>query len=49
LFASLCAYVKLERLKLKQGINQFALKSKIYLAALKAAYKELGKPQSLTA
>jgi hypothetical protein len=50
-FASLCAYVKLERLKLKQGINHFALKSKIYLAALKAAYRELGKlkPQSLTA
>ena len=51
LFASLCAYVKLERLKLKAGVNQFALKSKIYLVALKAAYKELGKlkPQSLTA
>ena len=40
LFASLCAYVKLERLKLKTGLNQFALKSKIYLAALKAAYQE---------
>jgi hypothetical protein len=51
LFASLCAYIKLEGLKLKQGVNQFALKSKIYLAALKAAYAELGKlkPQSLTA
>jgi hypothetical protein len=50
-FASLCAYVKLERLKLKQGINHFALKSKIYMSALRAAYKELGKlkPQSLTA
>lgn len=40
LFASLCAYVKLERLKLKTGLNLFALKSKIYLAALKAAYQE---------
>jgi hypothetical protein len=51
LFASLCAYVKLERLKLKQGIIHFALKSKIYMSALRAAYKELGKlkPQSLTA
>ena len=50
-FASLCAYVKLERLKLKAGINHFALKSKIYLSALKAAYKELVKlnPQPLTA
>lgn len=50
-FASVCAYVKLERLKLKQGVNQFALKSKIYMSALKAAYKELGKlePQPLSA
>jgi len=50
-FASLCAYVKLERLKVQAGVNHFALKSKIYLSALKSAYKELGKlkPQSLTA
>jgi hypothetical protein len=50
-FASLCAYVKLERLKVQAGVNHFALKSKIYLWALKSAYKELGelKPQSLIA
>lgn len=50
-FASVCAYVKLERLKLKHGVNHFALKSKIYLSALKSAYAELVKlnPQSLTA
>jgi hypothetical protein len=50
-FASLCAYVKLERLKVQAGVNHFALKSKIYLSALKAAYTELGKlkPQSLAA
>jgi len=50
-FASLCAYVKLERLKIKKGINHFALKSKIYISALKSAYAELVKlnPQSLTA
>ena len=50
-FASVCAYVKLEQLKLKQGVNHFALKSKIYLSALKSAYAELVKlkPQSLTA
>lgn len=41
LFASLCAYVKLESVKLKTGVNQFALKSKIYAAALKTAYQEL--------
>lgn len=40
-FASLCAYIKLESLKLTTGINQFALKSKIYAAALKTAYQEL--------
>lgn len=50
-FASVCAYVKLEGLKLKQGVNHFALNSKIYLSALKSAYAELVKlnPQSLTA
>jgi hypothetical protein len=50
-FASLCAYIKLERLKLQAGVNHFALKSKIYMSALRAVYKELGKlnPQSLTA
>jgi hypothetical protein len=41
LFASLCAYLKLESVKLKTGVNQFALKSKIYAAALKTAYQEL--------
>jgi hypothetical protein len=50
-FASLCAYVKLEGLKLKTGINHFALKSKIYMSALKSAYAELVKlnPQLLAA
>ena len=51
LFASLCAYLKLERLKLRTGLNHFALKSKIYLSALQAAYAELVKlkPQPLAA
>ena len=51
IFASLCAYVKLESVKLKTGVNQFALKSKIYAAALKTAYQELVKlaPVSLGA
>lgn len=40
-FASLCAYIKLESVKLKTGVNQFALKSKTYAAALKTAYQEL--------
>jgi len=51
LFASLCAYIKLEGLKLQTGLNHFALKSKIYLSAVQTAFIELGKlnPQSLTA
>lgn len=43
LFASLCAYIKLERLRLSTRLNHFALKSKIYLAALKAAHAEFVK------
>ncbi len=43
LFASLCAYVKLERLKIKTKLNHFALKSKLYLSAVKSAYAELVK------
>lgn len=51
LFASLCAYLKLESLEWRTKFNHFALKSKIYQAALKAAYKELVKlnPQPLAA
>lgn len=51
LFASLCAYIKLEGLKLKTKTSPFALKSKIYVAALKSAYAELVKlnPQPLAA
>lgn len=40
-FASLCAYVKLEALKHRTDLNHFALKSKLYLAALKSAFAEL--------
>ena len=51
LFASLCAYLKLESMKWQTKLNHFALKSKIYQSALKAAYKELVKlnPQPLAA
>jgi hypothetical protein len=48
LFASLCAYLKLEGLKLKTGVNHFALKSKLYVAALQTAYKELVKLEPMT-
>ncbi|HYX71768.1 MAG TPA: transposase, partial [Nitrososphaera sp.] len=51
LFSSLCAYLKLENMKWRTHLNHFALKSKIYQSALKAAYKELVKlnPQPLAA
>ena len=40
-FASLCAFFKFERLRMKTNLNHFALKAKIYLKAGKAALKEL--------
>jgi hypothetical protein len=41
IFASIMAYVKLEQMKFSSTLNHFAMKSKIYLAADKAAFKEL--------
>ncbi len=41
IFASMIAYCKLEVLKCKHNLNHFALKSKIYLKAVKAAFKEV--------
>ena len=41
LFASLLAYVKLEKLKFLHKLNHFALKSKLYLAAIKMAWIHL--------
>ncbi|QMW01677.1 transposase [Spirosoma foliorum] len=41
LFASICAYVKLERLRLAQSTNHFALKGRLYLKAMQAAFIEL--------
>lgn len=43
LFASIMAYVKLEKLKFAHKMNHFAMKSKLYLAAIKATFKELGE------
>jgi hypothetical protein len=50
-YGSLCAYIKLESLKVKTRLNHFATKSKIYMSALKSAYAEPIKlnPQSLSA
>jgi hypothetical protein len=41
LFASLIAYVKLEQLKFVHKINHFALKTKIYMATVKMAWRQL--------
>ena len=40
-FASVCAYVKLETLKQTTSLHHCALRSKLYLAALKSAFAEL--------
>lgn len=40
-FAALCGFVKLERLKMKTKLNHFALKSKLYLKALRSAFATL--------
>ncbi|MBV9851402.1 MAG: transposase [Armatimonadetes bacterium] len=44
-FLSLCAFVKLETLKLKTTCGHFALKSKLYVAALRAAFDQLQRLQ----
>jgi SRSO17 transposase len=41
IFAALCAFAKLERLRIKQGLNQFALKYKLILKATQRARLEL--------
>lgn len=41
LFASLCAYIKLEWLRKTTHLNHFALKSKLYIAALHSAFATL--------
>lgn len=41
IFASLCAYIKLEMLKVSTKTNHFALKSKLYMKALRTAFDAL--------
>jgi DDE superfamily endonuclease len=51
LFATLCAFIKLEMLKTSTQLNHFALRAKLYLRALEVAYATLGtlKPVRLAA
>jgi hypothetical protein len=46
-FASIYAYFKLELLKIKTNLNHFALKTKLYVEALKVSMKELQKFQNI--
>jgi hypothetical protein len=48
-FAALCAYIKLELLKLSTKLNHFALKAKLYINATKAALNTLREIQSAVA
>jgi len=43
LFASICAFIKLERISLAKKLNHFAIKDKIYIEALKTSFRELQK------
>jgi len=40
-FAALCAYLKLEWLKFSSKLNHFAIKTKLYLSAVRTAYDTL--------
>ncbi len=40
-FAALCGFIKLERLKMRTKLHHFALKSKLYLNALRSAFATL--------
>jgi hypothetical protein len=45
LFCSVCAFVKLEKLKLVEKLNHFAIKTRLYIGALKAAWEVLKNMQ----
>jgi transposase len=46
-FAALCAYLKLEMLKVSTQTNHFALKSKLYVRALRTAFDALQELQPI--
>ena len=47
IFASMCAYIKLELLKVSTQTNHFALKSKLYMRALRTAFDTLNQLQTI--
>lgn len=46
-FAALCAYIKLEMLKVRTKINHFALKATLYMNALRSAFQTLDTLQPI--
>ncbi len=46
-FASLCAYIKLEMLKISTNTNHFALKAQLYTSALHSAFQTLDTLQPI--
>ena len=38
---AICAFIKLEKLRLNYKMNHFKIKEKIYIEALKVAYKKV--------
>jgi len=46
LFSSICAFIRLESLSISKKLNHFAIKDKIYIEALKTAFRELEKLKS---
>jgi hypothetical protein len=46
-FAALCAYIKLEWLKSSSRLNHFAIKAKLYLAAVQTAFQTLASFQPI--
>jgi len=47
LFTSMCAFIKLEMLKVSTKTNHFALKAKLYLSALQTAFQTLNELQPI--
>jgi hypothetical protein len=40
LFASVFAFIKLEKIKLSKNLNHFDIKAKLYMAVVKVAFSE---------
>ncbi|MGE5680033.1 MAG: hypothetical protein ACM34K_04055, partial [Bacillota bacterium] len=47
IFASILAFIKLQLLKVNKRMNHFAIKSQIYLQAIRSAYNEYRKISDL--